>query len=294
MKTFEYLEPKTLQEAIAALKEWGEGARLLAGGTNLVPAMKARTRTPGCIVNLKGIEGLDEVHEDKSGIRIGALVRLSDLAQTDVPRRRKFAASVEERIPLLLRQIIGLMANPQVRNVATLPGNLAWGSPAADSAPPLLALDAQLAVLGSSGERTIDLDEFFKGPGETALGADEVITQVVIPDKSLKKSGDSVKLMKRKANTLAVCSAAVSFTKASGKGIKDVRIAVGAVAPVPMRVKAAEKLLEGQVADDDLLIKVKEEVAAAITPITDVRSTAWYRKQVTPVLVERCIKTALS
>jgi CO/xanthine dehydrogenase FAD-binding subunit len=201
---------------------------------------------------------------------------------------------VVERVPLLLRKIIGLMASPQVRNLATLPGNLAWGSPAADSAPPLLVLDAQLKVIGPKGEKTLDLDGFFLGPGQTRLGPDEVITEIFIPDASLSKSGDSYKFMKRKANTLSVCSAAVSFDRSNGKAVKNVRIAVGAVAPMPLRVKRAEELLEGQVVNDELLNKVKDVVASAITPITDVRSTAWYRKEVTPVLVERCIREALA
>ena len=293
MKTFKYLEPKTVDEAIAVLKKYGDDARILAGGTNLVPAMKDRISSPKYVVNLKTVEGLDEIQGDRDGIHIGALVRLNELAATHVPRRRKAPASVVEKVPLSLRKIIGLMANPQVRNVATIPGNLAWGSPAADTAPPLLALDAELKAIGPDGERSLPLAEFFIDRGKTALKPGEVITEVFLPDGSLGKLGASYKLMKRKANTLSVCSAAVSFDKSNGS-IKNVRVAVGAVAPTPRRIAEAEKLLEGQTVDDDLLKQVKKAVADAISPITDVRSTAWYRKEVTPVIVERCIREALS
>jgi carbon-monoxide dehydrogenase medium subunit len=201
---------------------------------------------------------------------------------------------MQERVPRILAKIVGLMANPQVRNIATLAGNVAFGSPAADSAPPLLALDAFLKVEGKDGKRSVALDEFFLGPGETALKMGELITEIVIPEASLHKAGGSEKFMKRKANTLAVSSAAVAFDKGNGDGVKNVRIAVGAVAPTPLRIKQAEALLEGQVVDGDLLEKVKAAVGEEITPITDVRSTAWFRKETTPVLVERCIQEALA
>ena len=237
---------------------------------------------------------LDEIHEDSEGMHIGALVHLAELAKVKVPRRRKVPASVQERIPMLLRKIISLMANPQIRNIATLPGNLAWGSPAADSAPPLLALDAYVKAQGPEGERNLALDGFFLEPGKTALGQKEIITEVVIPAASLHKSGASQKFMKRKVNTLAVASAAVSFVKENGKGVTDVRIAVGAVAPTPLRMKKAEALLEGNVVDKDVVTKVKEVIGKEISPITDVRSNAWFRKEITPVLVEQCINEALA
>ena len=294
MKAFHYIEPKTVEEAVAALSKCGDEARLLAGGTNLVPGMRAKQVAPKCVVNLKTIEGLGEIHEDAEGVHIGALVTLADLAKVDVPRRRHVAASMVERLPLLLRSMISLMANPQVRNIATLPGNLAWGSPAADSAPPLLALEARMKVQGPDGERNLELDEFFIGPGQTHLKSNEVITEILIPADSLTKAGSSYKLMKRKANTLAVCSAAVAFNRTNGRSVKDVRVAVGAVAPTPLRIKKVEALLEGQTVDEELLRKVKEMISAEVAPITDLRSTSWYRKEVMGVLVERCITEALA
>lgn len=294
LRPFDYVEPKTVAEAVASLVEYGEKAVVLAGGTNIIPALKNKSMNPGCIINIKSVEGLGEIHEDQEGIHIGALVNLAELAAVKIPRRRKIAVSLPEKVPMMLRKIISLMATPQVRNIATLAGNVAFGSPAADSAPPLLALDALLKVQGKSGGREIPLDEFFLGPGKTALKRGELITEILIPAVSVHKPGGSEKFMKRKANTLAVVSAAVTFNSGNGKTVRDVRIAVGAVAPTPLRIKKAEALLEGQVIDQDLLKMIKDLVAAEISPITDVRSTAWFRKEVTPVLVERCLKAALA
>lgn len=292
MRRFEYFEPKTVEEAIKILAQYGDNTKILAGGTILVPELKSGNLKPDCVINIKAIERLCEVGEDHEGIHIGALVPLAELAMVEITRRRIVPPSLVERIPIFLRKMISLMGNPQVRNIATIVGNLAWGSPAADSAPPLLALDAQLKLHGSRTSRVVALDEFFLAPGKTALKQDEVITEILIPATSLNKVGMSHKFMKRKANTLSVCSASVSFNNDEGKSVKNIRIAVGAVAPVPMRIKKAESLLEGQSINDELLKKMRETISKEISPITDQRSTTWFRKEVTPILVERCIREA--
>lgn len=276
------------------LDEYRDKAVVLAGGTNVVPELKAGRLKPEYVINIKTLAGLDEIREDKDGLHIGALVTLAELAHIEIFKRQKATGPAEERVPMLLRKMITLMANPQVRNIATLSGNLAWGSPAADSAPALLALDASVKVIGPEGEKKLPLDGFFLGPLKTALRQNELITHVVIPTASLHKAGESKKFMKRKANTLAISSAAVSVVNGTDKTVKDVRIAVGAVAPTPIRIKEAEDLLEGQVVDKDAIAKVKEKVASEISPITDVRSNAWFRRMITPVLVERCIIEALA
>jgi len=294
MRKFKYFEPKSLAEAISLLEHYGHGARILAGGTNLVPELKAGAIKPVCVVNIKTVDGLRVAYEDSEGIHIGALVTQAELAWVEISRRRIVPPSLLKRIPMPLRKIMSLMGNPQVRNIATIAGNLAWASPAADLAPPLLTLDAQVKVYGSVGERTLSLDTFFRGPGKTVLKQNEIITEILIPSRSLDKVAMAHKFMKRKANTLSVCSAAVSLNRISGKTVKDVRIAVGAVAPIPMRMRRAESLLEGQAIHERLLGKIKEMVFEEINPITDGRSTAWFRKEVTPILVERCITEALA
>ncbi len=294
MRKFEYLEPTTVEEAISMLGQYGGKAKILAGGTVLIPEIRSGNLRTGCVVNIKRIAGLSEVYEDAEGIHIGALVPQVELAKVEIPRRRVVPISVAERIPMSLRKMVSVMGTPQVRNIATLAGNIAWGSPAADSAPPLLALDAQVKLQGSSGKRILAMSEFFLGPGTTALKPTEMITEILIPANSLNKTGTSNKFMKRKANTLSVCSVAVSLIKQKGKSVKDVRIAVGAVAPTPLRLKKAETLLEGQTVDEELLKKMRERVVEEISPITDLRSTMWFRKEVTPVLVERCLTEVLA
>ncbi len=292
MRKFEYFEPKTAAEAISLLESYDARAAILAGGTNIIPALKEGRLKTQFVVNIKNIEGLNEIHEDSGGIHIGALVTQSDLSLIELTEKRVANSTLVERIPAWFRKIISLMGNPQVRNIATIAGNLAWASPAADSAPPLLTLDAELRIRGPEGERVLPIDQFFLGPGKCALEPNEMITEILIPMHSLRKAGMAQKFMKRKANTLSVCSAAVSFTRESAGFIRDVRIAVGAVAPVPKRIIEAESLLEGEKLDDEILRKIKETISQEIDPIIDGRSTAWFRRTVTPILVERCLTEA--
>lgn len=294
MRNFEYFEPTTIDEGISLLKHFGDKAKILAGGTNIVPELKAGRVKVECIINIKNIDTLKEVFEDDGGIHIGALVTLSELAWPDISRRQIIQASLLKRVPDFFRKIISLMGNPQVRNIATVAGNLAWASPASDTAPPLLALDARLKIQGMEGERTLSLGEFFIGPNKTALKQNEIITTISIPAESLTKAGAAHKFMKRKANTLAVCSGAVTVNKSSPGIVKDVRIAVGAVAPIPTRIRKAELLIEGQGVNEKILKKIKEIISEEISPITDSRSTAWFRKEVTPALVEQCITELIS
>jgi carbon-monoxide dehydrogenase medium subunit len=293
VRKFEYFEPNTVEEVISLFKRYRSKAMIMAGGTNLIPELRAGRINPDYVVNIKTVEGLDRVDEDSRGIHIGALVTQADLSLIEITNRRVANPSLLGRIPKWFRKIISLMGNPQVRNMASVAGNLAWASPAADAAPPLLALDAELELHGSEGKRILPIDQFFLGPGKTALNPNEMITEIVIPASSLDKVGMAEKFMKRKANTLSVCSAAVSFNKSDRGVFDDVRIAVGAVAPVPLRIKKAETLLEGERLEGTVLREIKDIVSREIRPITDGRATAWFRKEVTPVLVERCIMEAV-
>lgn len=289
MNRFEYMEAKSVGEALSQLSQYGDRAKMFAGGTNLLPEMKLGRMKPDCLINIKRIQDLGKAYEDKEGLHLGALVTLAELSSVELSRRKMVSPSLLEKVPFWFRKIISLMGNPQMRNIATVAGNLAWGSPAADTAPPLLALGARLKISGISGERVLPVEELFLGPKKTALKVNEMITEIVIPAESLGRQGMALKFMKRKANTLAVCSAAATVNAGENGRIKGARIAVGAVAPTPMRLKKVEALLEGQTMNGKLMKEMKRLVGEEIHPVSDGRSTAWFRREITPVLVERCL-----
>lgn len=273
----EYMAPSSLKEACHLLKEYQNKARLLAGGTDLIPKMKKRAITAEIIIDLNRIPGLSGIEIRGDRLHIRGLTRLAEIKESPL---------VKEKAPALA-QAIGLMASPPIRNRATIVGNLCTASPAADTAPPLLVLDALVKMESIRGERIVPLSEFFLGPEKTVKRPDEILTEVIIP----VQEGNSafMKLGRRKAFTLAVVSAAAFVRTRKGK-FEEVRVALGAVAPIPMRGRKVEEALKGSEVNEQKIVQAAERVREEVSPITDVRASAEYRKDMSYVLTKRILE----
>ncbi len=281
---FEYLAPKTLQEACSLLLLHEGRARVMTGGTDLLPKMKGRILTPQYVIGLRSIAGLNYVeHVRNIGLRIGCLATLVEVAESPV---------VLQGFPMLSETILQI-ASVQVRNVGTVAGNICNASPSADTVPLLIVMGAEVKLLDANGRsRTMPLENFFVGPGKTALAEGELLEMIQVPDAPDRSGGAYVKLSLRRAMDLATVGAACFLTLDEGMVCRDVRIALGAVAPTPIRVKEAEKALKGSSLNDDDLEKVAAAAIATAKPITDVRGSAEYRRRMVGVLTKKVVRQA--
>jgi len=239
------LFPKTLSEALLFLKKHNGAAKLIAGGTDLLPKMKRRELTPTYVIDLKGIADLNFIDYDtKKGLRVGATTTLSEVGESPV---------VREHYPILM-ETVSQMASIQIRNIATMGGNLCNAVPSADTAPPLIALGARLKLVGPKGERTVLVEDFFAGPDETVLEPLELLTEVQIPPPRPGEAGTYLKHTIRAEMDLAVVGVAAYLALDPKNHIcKEVRIALGAVGPTPIRAKKAEESLHGKPLSDELI-----------------------------------------
>ncbi len=279
---FEYFAPKTLEEALRLLAEKGDGARVMAGGTDLLVRMKHGLLKPRTVIELKGIEGLNKIQfQAKKGLTIGATTLLADVAtHPDILKHYPAVAAAAEKT-----------ANVQIRNMGTVGGNLCNAAPSADNAPTLMAMKAEAHIVSLKGERRLSLDQFFKGPGQTALMPGEIMTEVFVPLPS-PQAGTSYQHVsaRGKVDISAVCvGVMVTFEK---EVCREARICLGAVAPVPLRALKAEKLLQGQKWTSELLKKAGDQAARESKPISDVRASAEYRKNMVAVLTRRALEEA--
>jgi carbon-monoxide dehydrogenase medium subunit len=280
---FEFYQPASLAEASRLLKENGPGGRFLAGGTDLVIAMKEKGLLPKYIVDLKRLPGLSGVRENNDGtITIGALTTMYAIETSPV---------IKKKYPFLA-QSAAEVGSIQIRNRATVGGNMANATPSADVAPALIALNASAKIVGTAGERTLLMEEFFRGPGQNAMSADEILTEITIPKTGPRLVGEYIKFSPRDMMDLAYIGVAVAYNLASDKKCEGVRIVLGAVAPTPFRAKNSEALLEGKVLTEELAEKVGDEAARESKPISDVRSSADYRRAMVGVMTKRAILNA--
>jgi carbon-monoxide dehydrogenase medium subunit len=283
---FDYISPGSIEEALDLLSNYGNGKCLVyAGGTDVIPKLKKRiVEKPEILVDLKGIPELDYVEYDKkNGLRLGALATIHSTATSPV---------VIERYPIL-SQAAASIASTQIQNRGTIAGNICNAVPSADSAPALLCLDARLLCLSKNGERLVDIDEFFAGPGETALNPGEILKEIQIPPMPDKGQGVYIKLSTRKRMDLAVVGVAAMVETKNGV-IKDARIGLGAVAPTSMRARNSEEILKGKKADEETILIAARTASEESKPIDDHRASAEYRKMMVEVLVKRAIHQALS
>ena len=282
MKKYNYHRPKTLGEAFTLMEKYKGLARYIAGGTDIIVRIKKGAASPDALVSLRCVEELRGIERDGAGpLTLGSMTLLSELEKADVFSKGYPALS----------QAAALLANPQVRNVATIGGNLANAAPSADCAPPLLVLEAELTLEGPGGKKDIPVDEFFKGPGRTSCAPMDVITRITLPPLS-GHTGTAFLKSVRVSQDIALTNAAALLVMENGV-CRKCRLAVGAVAPVPLRLKATEAGIEGRKIDEDLMSRIGAMVEREISPITDVRASQDYRREVTGVLVARAIRQAL-
>jgi carbon-monoxide dehydrogenase medium subunit len=276
---FDYHAPKSLDEAIALLRQH-EGAKLLAGGQSLIPAMRFRLAQPEVLIDINGISQLDYVKEQGGYLAIGAMTRETTLEESEV---------IRAKYPLLL-DTARVIADPLVRQRATVGGNLAHADPANDHPATMLAYAAQVVARGPQGERVIAIDDFFKGLFESALEPSEILTEIRIPTPGPGSGGAYIKL-ERKVGDYAVSAVAVQLTMQANI-CKDIRIALTNVNPTPMRAIEAEARLKGQPLSDDNVRDAGKLAASACDPSADLRGSPEYKRDVTRVLLERAVRLA--
>jgi len=274
--------PERLDEALALLAA-DDAPVPLAGGTNLLVDMRAGAMRPGQVLSLARIEALRWIEERGERIAIGGGTTVSDILHDE--RIAAHGASLVEAA--------GVFAGQMVRNTATVAGNIAHGSPAADLVPPLMALDAEVTLKSQRGARTVPLAEFFGGYRRTVRVADELIAEISWPKRSKGTADLFYKLARRKGDAITVTGVAVAL-KLSGGKLADVRIALGAVAPTVIRARRAETILEGEAPSDALFDKAGAAAAAECSPIDDIRASADYRRHTVHALVRRLAGEAAS
>jgi len=282
MSRFDYYEPKTIEEACSLLSQFGNEASVLAGGTDLIPRIKRGLIAPKCVVNIKKIPSLDRIKEEKGrGLRIGVLTGLSELTTNTL---------IRERFPML-RTAASSIGSLQVRNLATLGGNLCNAAPSADMAPGLLVMDSTVQIAGAAGHRELGLEDFFVGPGIVNLGKGEILTEVYVPFPPGNTRQIYLKHSVRRSMDIALVGVAVSLSFEEKTGLcKKARIAFGAVAPTPIRAKKTEKMILGKRLEDFPLTSIGEMAAIEVAPISDVRGSAGYRSEMVSTLTVRAIR----
>lgn len=280
MKKFDYHMPESLKEACGLMEKQKGRARYVAGGTDVIVRIKQRALEPEALISLRHISDLRGVHLN-GGLRLGSMTILRDL-ERDEGIARDFKA---------LHQAVKVLANPQVRNVATIGGNLANAAPSADCAPPLLVLGALVEIEGPGGAREVPLEAFFTGPGETCLDGTEVVKAVVVPGME-KGTGSAFLKAGRVSQDIALINAAALVVMEGGV-CKACRLAAGAVAPVPLRLKETEKAIEGREITPDVLEEIKALAEKEVSPISDVRTTAEYRRIMSGILIKRAVEQAV-
>ncbi len=279
---FEYAAPKDLDEALRLLAEAVGDARVMAGGTDLLVRMKHGLLKTGLVISLAEIEELRSIRFDRrKGLTIGATARLAEVAShPDIRRRYPAVACAAEKT-----------ANVQVRNMGTVGGNICNAAPSADNAPTLMAMGAEVSLAGPKGQRLVPMDQFFKGPRLTALEPDEILKEIRVPIPPPYSGASYQHLSARgRVDISAVCIGAMALFE--GDICREIRIALGAVGPKPMRALEAENVLRGNSWTDDMIDLAGRKAAEESRPISDVRASAEYRRQMVDVLSRRAVLEA--
>ena len=283
MTSTEYFKPKDLSDLHRVMAEYKGRATVIAGGTNLIPDIRNGEKAPELLLDISDLTELSYIREDNGSIAIGAATTIAEMATSPV---------LLDNSPILASAAKQL-GNPLTRNRATVGGNLANASPCADTAPPLLALDASVEILSSRGKtRQVPLSKFFKGYKFTDLVKGEVLSGIIVPKPNDSTKSSHTKIGLRNAASICVASIAVALDM-DGKTCRKARVAAGSVAPIPMRVTRVEKLLEGKEINAALLEECMAAVKEEISPISDIRGSLEYRSYVTSMILKRNIESAL-
>ena len=280
---FTYHRPASLAEALAILAEHQGQAAVLAGGTDLLVGMKHKLLKPAHVVGLETLEGLNQVEEQKDALLIGPMLTAAALARQPQVRAQARALALGA----------GVLGSPQVRNRATVGGNVCNARPAADMCVPLLALGATALLQSQQGRREVPLAEFFLGPGRTVRAPGELLCGLRVPGGGPGTGSGYEKLGLRKALEIALVNVAAVLTlEPDGRTVKAARVALGAVAPTPILCPGAEKVLKGQVLSEELCRRAATAAAADARPIDDHRGSAAFRRQEVEVLTRRALQQA--
>ncbi|MBW8876178.1 MAG: xanthine dehydrogenase family protein subunit M [Acidobacteria bacterium] len=280
--TFDYHSPQTLEDALALLQGHPDDAKVLSGGQSLLPLLKLRLGAAGHLIDIGRIPGLEYVKEEGGVLKIGGRTRESALEHSDL---------IQTKYPLLA-QTAAVIADPLVRNLATVGGNLAHGDPANDHPATMLALRAEVVATGPNGTRTIPIDQFFLGLFSTALAPDEILTEIRIPVPPARSGGSYVKL-ERKVGDFATAASAVQLTLGAGGEVASVGIGLTNAGPTPLRAADAEQYLTGKQPSADVIAEAARRASAIATPSADRRGAIEYKRQMARVLTGRALKQAI-
>lgn len=282
MIKFDYLEPESLDEALALLERHGDDARVIAGGTALIIWMRQRLLMPKIVISLAKIPDFGAISfNERDGLRIGAAASHRDI---------EISPTVKQHYPLL-HETFRKVAQPRIRNMGTIGGNLAGGDPLTDPGASLIALDAELVVARSSGERTMPLEEFFVDYYQTALDPGELLTQVRVPPPA-RRGWSHIKFTPRSVEDFATVGVALTLSHRNGS-CEDVRLALNSVASTIVRARQAEAALRGREITDGALTEMGEIAATEVDPMDDNRGSSEYKRELVKVLVRRAVREAL-
>ena len=284
MHDFDFAAPDSLQQAVELLGRTDGEARALAGGTDLIPQIKENRRHPSLVVDIKKIPELNVLAYDADGLRIGAAVSCTRIAEFD---------AVKQHYPALA-EACALIGSYQIQNRAALGGNICNAAPSADAVPPVLSYAGRLLLAGPNGQRELAAETFFTGPGQTVLTRGEVLVAIQLPPPAANSGAAYLRFIPREEMDIAIAGVG-SFVQlsADGQRCQQARISLASVAPTPVRADEAEAFVAGKPLDAETIAEAGELAAQAARPISDVRGSAAYRRELVKVLTRRTLQTAL-
>jgi carbon-monoxide dehydrogenase medium subunit len=284
MNKFDYLIPTSVQEAISLHESNGEQSHYIAGGTDVMIKIKQGKISPQVLISLKRLKDLDHIIYEKGELRIGAMV---------THRMLELSPPIRKEFPILIDAVENI-GSVQIRNVGTIGGNIVNGVPSADGAIPLLTLGAQVRIVGSEGERTVALEDFFIGPGKTCLKSGEILSEFIVPKLPAHTGAAYWKHMRRGAMELAILGVGVLISLEDDmKTCAEARIGLGVLAPTPIRAKRAETFLKGKKIDEEILKEAGNTAAKECKARDSIRGKAWYRRDMVELFVRRMAKVAM-
>lgn len=284
MNKFDYLIPTSINEAISLHESYGERAKYIAGGTDVMVKIKEGKISPQYMISLRHLQGLDHIIYEKGELRIGAMV---------THRMLELSPVIRKEFPILIDAVENI-GSVQIRNVATIGGNIVNAVPSADGAIPLITLGAEVRIIGPKGERAMALEDLFIGPGQTLLKRGEILLEFVIPKLPPHTGAAYWKHARRAAMELPILGVAVLISLDDDmKTCTEARIGLGVLAPTPMRAKNAEAILKGKKVDDEILKKAGKAAAQECKARDSVRGKAWYRRDMVELFVQRMAIVAM-